>query len=225
MTERAVFLDFDGTITARDTFVEIVRQFAPEATARWLPPIVRGEVTLRAGIPAIVEAIASDQLPAMIALAQAAPLRAGLPELLDFLADRNVPVVVVSSGLADLVRGRLGPLAVRFAGIHAMELDRSGPRLRVVAPFAEGDEIVSKPAVLRQYPAVEQVVVGDSITDRRMAAVAQRVFARDRLCGHCDAANIPYQRWEDFHDLRQALAAAWSEPSEATPQTKRRVPA
>ena len=213
MTERAVFLDFDGTITAEDTFVEVVRKFAPDATARWLPLIVRGEATLREGLPEIVETIPSDQVPAMVAMVQSVPLRAGLVELLDALDRWGVPAIVVSSGLEALVRGRLGALAGRFRGLHAMELDRTGPLLKVVAPFAAADEIVSKPAVLRRYPATEQVVVGDSITDRRMAAVAQRVFARDRLCGHCQAAGIPYLPWEDFHDVRRALAHAWDRGS------------
>jgi 2-hydroxy-3-keto-5-methylthiopentenyl-1-phosphate phosphatase len=140
------------------------------------------------------------------------PTRPGLDELLDFLDAHGVPAVVVSSGLAALCRAHLRERVRRFAGLYAMEADLTGPHLRVIAPDAEGDEIVSKPAILRRHPAAEQVVVGDSITDRRMAAIAQLVFARDRLVGHCQEAGITFVEWADFHDIRAELARRWGAP-------------
>ena len=100
MLPRAVFLDFDGTITAQDTFVEVMLRFAPEAAARWFPDIVRGAATLRDGLPAIVETIAADQLPAMVAMVMPVPLRPGLPEFLDFLEAHRVPAVVARERIA-----------------------------------------------------------------------------------------------------------------------------
>jgi 2-hydroxy-3-keto-5-methylthiopentenyl-1-phosphate phosphatase len=54
---------------------------------------------------------------------------------------------------------------------------------------------------------VQTLTIGDSITDLNMAVTV--VFARDLLCHYLDEANRSYIAWNDFHDVRIALAKRW----------------
>jgi 2-hydroxy-3-keto-5-methylthiopentenyl-1-phosphate phosphatase len=208
-TERAVFCDFDGTITASETFVEMLRTYAPEQAAALIPKIHSLEVSLREGVTAMLSAIPSDRYAAAVAHADATPIRPGLAELVDACAAHGVPFIVVSGGLRDMVVRRLGPLAARVTAVEAVEIDASGPTWRVVSAWADDEELVAKVRVMDAHPARERVAIGDSTTDLRMSEVAERVFARRRLCDYLDARGVPYSRWEDFRDIHRALAAAW----------------
>jgi 2-hydroxy-3-keto-5-methylthiopentenyl-1-phosphate phosphatase len=103
----------------------------------------------------------------------------------------------------------LGDLKSRLAGIYAVDVDTSGAYLRPISPFEDGDELVAKVNVMAEYAWDEAVAIGDSITDLNMAMAATVVFARDRLCQYLDEVNRSYIAWNDFHDVRMALAKRW----------------
>jgi 2-hydroxy-3-keto-5-methylthiopentenyl-1-phosphate phosphatase len=49
------------------------------------------------------------------------------------------------------------------------------------------------------------VFVGDGFSDRCGAETADRIFARDSLAGYLDGQDVGYERWDDFHDIIEAL--------------------
>lgn len=209
--ERAVvFADFDGTITAHETFVAMLRRFAPELSAELIPEMYALRVTLREGVRRILESIPSASLPAIEASARAAPVRAGLNELLDFLDARAVPFVIVSGGLRVMVEATLGPLLARARAAYAVDVSAGSPTLRVRSELEGGDELVSKVDAMALHPCRESVAVGDSVTDLNMALAADLVFARDKLCGYLDERGVAYQSWGDFHDVRRELDRRWA---------------
>jgi 2-hydroxy-3-keto-5-methylthiopentenyl-1-phosphate phosphatase len=65
---------------------------------------------------------------------------------------------------------------------------------------------VDKVQVMAQYPAAEQIAIGDSLTDLNMALQAPLVFARDRLALYLDEQQKSYIPWNDFFDVRDHLA-------------------
>jgi len=207
--KRAVFLDFDGTITVEETFVKLLKHFAPELSAELLPEMYALRLTLRDGVRQLLESIPSSRYQEMLEFSRGAEIRPGFAELLDFLDARNVPAVVVSGGVTDVVRTILGPLALRLQGLHAVDLDRSGPHLRALSDSEAGTELVSKVDVMDRYPAEERVAVGDSVTDLNLAQAAEVVFARGRLCDYLDERKVFYRRWDDFFSIRNALEQRW----------------
>ena len=59
--------------------------------------------------------------------------------------------------------------------------------------------------LFEHFGAGRSVVIGDSITDLRMAEVADLVFARAPLSDWLDERGIAYHRWEDFGDVAAVL--------------------
>ena len=46
---------------------------------------------------------------------------------------------------------------------------------------------------------------GDGFSDRCIALAATRIFARDGLADYLEARGVPFERFEDFHDVTRAL--------------------
>ncbi len=203
----AVFCDFDGTITSSETFANMLKQFAPELAPVLMPKIWALEVSLSVGVRQMVEAIPSSRVPEIVAFARASAIRAGLPELIGSLAARGVPFYVVSGGFGLMIRETLRELLPQVAGVYACEVDASGPNLKVVTAWEDGDELVAKVKVIEHVGARRSVAIGDSTTDLKMALHADVVFARDRLARYLDERSRAYIGWGDFHDVERELFA------------------
>ena len=218
LTQRVVFCDFDGTITAVETFAGMLKEFAPELSAQVMPELYAMRLTLREGVRRMLESIPSTRYPEILAYAQSKPTRPGLEELLDFLDEKGVPFIIISGGLRGMVEtvlsqaGKSGnSLLERVAAIYAVDIDPTGDFLRVLSQFEGETELVSKVEVMAQHPAEEQIGIGDSVTDLNMALAASVVFARDRLSQYLDERQHPYIPWNDFFDIREILSQRWQD--------------
>lgn len=207
--KRIVFCDFDGTITARETFEVVIKQFAPELSAQLLPQMYARELTIREGVRQILASIPSSRYPEIIELTRPQPIRPGFSELLDFLEVQGVPLVVVSGGLRGMVEVVLGSLVERVRAIHAIDVDTSGANLQVRSQYEAGTEMVAKVKVIEAYSPDQAIAIGDSLTDLNMALQVPLVFARDRLAKYLEEHQKSYIPWNDFFTVRDYLAALW----------------
>ncbi|MGC8504179.1 MAG: HAD-IB family phosphatase [Acidithiobacillus sp.] len=204
-----VFCDFDGTISEEEVFVGLMRHFAPAAAARILPEIYAQRLTLRQGLPMVLESIPSGAWPAMEDFVRGSTLRPGFAAFLSHLRAAGVPLIVVTGGFVEMSRIVLGPLAAKVTAIHGLEADRSGPFLRVHSAWEDDVELVAKPLILTHYHPDEAVCIGDSITDLRMARVCPQVFARDRLAEYLRKEDRPFVPFADFFDVDRAVGQRW----------------
>lgn len=215
LLEKIVFCDFDGTITAIETFAGMLKEFTPELSAQLMPQMYSRKLTLKAGVRQLLESIPAKRYPEIIEYSTEQPIRNGLSELLDFLEARNVPFVVISGGLRDMVEVVLArkqgqhSLRKKVTSVYAVDIDVSSDRLQVSSDFEGDTELVAKVKVMQQYPAAETIAIGDSVTDINMALTADLTFARDRLVDYMKAENKPYIPWHDFFDIRDYLAQKW----------------
>ncbi len=211
LTPRIVFCDFDGTITAVETFAGMIEELVPDIAAEIIPQLYARTLTLRQGVRQMLESVPCQRYGEAIAYARDKPIRAGFRELLDFLNSHSVPCIVVSGGLRDMVEAvlRREGLRDKVQGIAALDVDTRGEYWQVGSEFEGDTELVAKVKVMARYPALETVAIGDSITDVNMALAADVVFARDRLMEYLKVENKSYIPWEDFFEVRDCLASRW----------------
>ncbi len=200
-----VFCDFDGTITVEETFVAVLKEFAPELSAILIPEMYSKRLTLREGVRQILESIPSKRYPEIIEFTRHQPIRNGFKEFLDFLDDKQIPFVVVSGGLRGMVEAVLGDFAKRAIAIHAIDVDTSASHLLVNSEFEGDTELMAKVQVIEKYGAIDAIAIGDSITDLNMGLYAPLVFARDRLCKYLDEHQKAYIPWDNFFDIKEYL--------------------
>ncbi len=204
---RAVFSDFDGTITAQESFVRVLEIFAPEESRRLIPRMYDLSLSLREGVRLLLESIESRHYPEMLDSVSRTPLRPGFEEFLSFLEDRGIPFIIVTGGITAFVRATLGPLEKRVHAIFGADLDTGGPTLKLHSDWEAGTELVSKPLVLetvrKVLPVDLPVIIGDSVTDLELSMACPVVFARDRLAGYLDQRGRMYYHYEDFMEIQK----------------------
>jgi 2-hydroxy-3-keto-5-methylthiopentenyl-1-phosphate phosphatase len=150
-------------------------------------------------------------------------VRAPLDEVVEFLLD----VVRIRAGFGELV-ARHRPVVVS-AGFHELiepVLARAGVEVELLAnrvdPRPDGwrvrfrDEVAcadcGEACKRAALPEGEVVYVGDGYSDRCAALRADRVFARDGLARYLGARGVPYEPFEDLHQVASLLELPVREP-------------
>lgn len=207
--KKAVFCDFDGTITSKETLSGMVSHLIPDRWKEVLPEMLARRMTLREGVKTLVESIPTARYGEVIDFVMAVPMRPGLEELLNFLDSRGVPLIVISGGLRGMVESRLGELAKRVRDIYAVDTDLSGEYIRVSSTHEGETELMDKPRIIRQYKTDQVIAIGDGFTDINMAQVSDLVFARDALAQILQQTGKEFVPWNDFFDVRRELESRW----------------
>jgi 2-hydroxy-3-keto-5-methylthiopentenyl-1-phosphate phosphatase len=208
--KRIVFCDFDGTITVDETFVAVLRKFAPVLSAKLLPEMYAKRLTLREGVKEILQSIPSASYPEILEFTKPQLIRPGFIELLDFLEFQGVSLIVISGGLRGMVEVVLDRIVHRIEKIYAVDVDISSAYLKVNSEYEGDTELIAKVQVMDRYSADEKIAIGDSITDLNMGLQASIVFARSPLAQYLDEHQKPYIPWNDFFQIRDYLAKSWS---------------
>src|SRR5699024_9891428 len=132
-------------------------------------------------------------------------LRPGFPAFLDEMDRRGIPVVVVSGGVRQFVEKRLAPWRDRLLGLHAVDLDVSGPGMQLISPSDDGNELLKKTDVMALYDYRLAIGVGDSYTDIKMGMAVDAILARDVLAKYLAKMGLLYLPYETFFDVNTAL--------------------
>jgi 2-hydroxy-3-keto-5-methylthiopentenyl-1-phosphate phosphatase len=205
-----IFCDFDGTITACETFVGVLKQFSPTLSSELIPKILSKEITLRQGVRQILESIPSSVYPdELLKFVQDKPIRPGLSSLIDYLDSQKIPFIVVSGGLRCLVESILKRenLYERCSKVYAIDIDKTEDKLKVLSEWESGNELVAKVNIIKKECQNNEkiIVIGDSITDLNASKCADLVFARNGLCNYLKEENIEFIEWNDFEDIKTKL--------------------
>jgi 2-hydroxy-3-keto-5-methylthiopentenyl-1-phosphate phosphatase len=208
--------DFDGTITERDTLHLIVERFGERGLWDAIAPRLRaGELTVEQAMQLEFDSVraTADQVVRMVL--DEAGLRPGFRELVDWAAARGHRLVVLSSGFRSVIdpllaHWGLGDLDVegndaRFSarGCTLVWADRGERCTRCHRPCKRHD--------LRARAGAERVVyVGDGISDRCVAEVADLVFARADLARLLAVDGVPFVPFDDFVEVRERLEAPFT---------------
>jgi 2,3-diketo-5-methylthio-1-phosphopentane phosphatase len=215
-----VFLDFDGTISSRDVIDVILERYAsPQWLAierEWQEGRLGSRGCLREQM-ALVRAT-SGQIDALLAEIE---IDAGLVPLMESCARHAISFHILSDGFdycIERILERLPSPVKRL--LHATEicashLEPCGDRgWRTTFPFsvepcAHGCATCKTTAMQTLTPdGAITVFVGDGMSDRYAADVADVVFAKQRLASYCVDARIPYFEYRDLSAVAAFLDAA-----------------
>ena len=201
LAKHALVLDWDGTVTERDTLHMAIERF--------------GDLTV---FLALEEELGRRLTLDEVIAAEMATIRAPLPEVVAWLVEH----VRVRRGLREVVAEH-DPLVVS-AGFHeliAPILEREGIAARVAANHVTADpagwrasfppgpvcdvcgERCKRAAVAGLGPFA---YAGDGVSDRCVSLAAERRFARAGLARWLDEQNVAYEPFGDLLDVRDALA-------------------
>jgi 2-hydroxy-3-keto-5-methylthiopentenyl-1-phosphate phosphatase len=114
-------------------------------------------------------------------------------------------VRVLSSGFEEIIEPVLRHIGLGDVEVLANSVEATPEGWRVIWR----DEIIcavcGEPCKRGGLPEGEIVYVGDGISDRCAALASQRVFATRGLARYLADEAVPYEPFDDFHDIVRAL--------------------
>ena len=192
-------LDWDGTVTERDTLDMVLTEFGdPHVYARAEDELGRS-LTLNDVIAEEFATVSASLDEVVDWLLEHARIRPGFREL----AERHRPLVV-SSGFHELIEPILEREGVEVE-LRANRVDARPDGWRVHFRNGAVCDTCAEPCKRADLPDGEVVYVGDGYSDRCAALAADRVFARDGLADYLDTRRVPYVRFDDLTDVVEAL--------------------
>lgn len=208
MEKIAYMLDFDGTVTAADISTELARRYGGTHFEAVEEAYRRREFGMRVWLEKIAAFLPAD-LHLLLSLSlQITDLRPGFSDFLKFARENSRPVYIASDGLGFYIEPLLRERSC-FEYIEQIYCNRSvafGEILHVVTDHAHNKCAVcgnckASHVVKLQAEGYRVIYAGDGSNDRFASSWADYVFARDRLAAACSEKGIPFEKWQDFHDL------------------------
>ena len=209
MAQRTLVVDFDGTITEQDMLDDIAQTFGDGQVYREVDEgLDRGSIPLREVIRREFEPVRAPLEEVVDYVLRETRVRAGFRDLVERARDEGWRFVVVSSGFHELIEPVLAREGVSVE-LHANRVDPRPDGWRVLWSYGDDCETCGESCKRATVDALanggEVVYVGDGYSDRCAAEDADRVFARRGLARWLDGRGVPYEPFEDFHDVARAL--------------------
>jgi 2-hydroxy-3-keto-5-methylthiopentenyl-1-phosphate phosphatase len=194
-------LDWDGTVTERDTLGLVVEWFGDGATYRRNGRLMGRSLTHDQALASSFATIHAELPEVIDRLRSTVRVRPGFRELVE----RHRPLVV-SSGFHELIEPILAREGIELELLaNRVEARSDGwhVRFRDVAVCTACGEPCKRSAL----PSGAVVYVGDGYSDRCAALAASRVFATGELAEWLASRGVAHERFENFHDVLAALEA------------------
>jgi 2-hydroxy-3-keto-5-methylthiopentenyl-1-phosphate phosphatase len=195
-----VVVDWDGTVTERDTLVMVLSEFGdPDVFERVSAALDRGEITLNEEIRRQFEVVTEPLEPVVSWLLERVRVRPGFHRF----AELHRPTVV-TVGFHEVIEPILAREGLELE-VRANRVDWTPQGWRPRFRSEEPCRVCGEPCKRSALPATPIVYVGDGFSDRCAALAAGRVFARDGLARYLDSVGAPYEPFDDFRDVAAAL--------------------
>jgi 2-hydroxy-3-keto-5-methylthiopentenyl-1-phosphate phosphatase len=210
-----IVLDWDGTVTEVDSLHLVLLEFGDTDIYDEAETRLGRELTLHEVIALEFATIRVPLGEVVDWVRETVSLRRGFTEF----AQLRRPLVV-SSGFHELIQ----PVLER-EGSSWTSARTASTRDRGLAAVFRNDEpcpVCREPCKRADVAGYDEFAyVGDGFSDRCVALAATRVFARDGLADYLAERGVPFDRFEDFHEIAKLLEGHALVPTSRTRGPKR----
>ena len=202
----SVFLDFDGTVSTADIGVALLEAFGRPGWQELDAAYAAGTIGSRECLMDEWELVEGSEAD-LRAAARAVPLDPAFEPLVDGLRAAGAEVMVVSDGFGFYVAEACAPL-----GLDVLTNDVDFASGALLFPHEERCCPCSTCGVCKQAPIKDAsyrgrstILIGDGISDRKAAMLADAVFAKGHLAEWCERSGVVHTRFEHLDEVRVAL--------------------
>jgi 2-hydroxy-3-keto-5-methylthiopentenyl-1-phosphate phosphatase len=194
-------LDWDGTVTDGDGLHLVLVEFGDQKIYEAHEARLGRELTLHEVISGEFRTVRAPLDEVATWVHENVRLRAGFTELA-----RGHDPLIVSSGFHELIEPLLEREGLDLE-VRANRLDPRPDGWRVLFRNDQPCPVCGQPCKRADVAGLDGFVfVGDGFSDRCVAEAASRVFARDGLARYLEERDVPFERFDDFYDVAEALA-------------------
>jgi 2-hydroxy-3-keto-5-methylthiopentenyl-1-phosphate phosphatase len=202
----SVFLDFDGTMTVTDTGVHVLERLGASGWQDIDELYAAGVIGSRECLEREWALLPKDE-GVLRAVTAEVELDPALEPLVDDLRAAGAEVVVVSDGFgfyASEVCERLG-LPLLTNAVDWSTGDLTFPNVDRCCPCSSCGTCKQAPVKEARRRGRTTVFVGDGVSDRKAALLAEVVFAKDPLAEWCELAGIDHIPFAELAEVHSRL--------------------
>jgi len=203
----AVFIDFDGTISTRDTGLHMLERLAPHESRGIEDQYLLGQI---GSLQCMVEQwrLLPKDRELIETVVREVPIDPAFPQLVERLRALDSRVTVLSDGYGFRARQ-----VAAEAGVDVLTNDIDWDAFEVVfsrrdssCPCSACGTCKPEPILAAQRQGMTAVLIGDGPSDARAAEVADFVFAIGGLADWCEEQGIAHHRIARLADLLAILS-------------------
>ena len=204
MSDASLFIDFDGTISPVDISNKFFTVYATSDAARAVEDWKQGLISSTECLQRELDAYKGD-ISVLKEFAESQEIDEGFFRLRDECDRRGINIFIVSDGLDYYIKPfleRHGVSETLFT--NCMDVGDGKPELS----FPHYNEDCGRCANCKSsHVRAEKnrgklvIYVGDGLSDKCAASLADLVFAKRDLAAYCDANNVPYIRFDGLEDV------------------------
>jgi 2,3-diketo-5-methylthio-1-phosphopentane phosphatase len=206
LARASVFLDFDGTIATRDTGVHLLTRMARDDWQEVDDEYAAGTIGSREALTRQWAMLSHDERE-LRAVAAEVPLDPALGPLADGLRAAGAEVLVVSDGFGFHVADALARFGLDFL-TNAVDFTTGTlefPNIDRCCPCSTCGTCKQAPIKDAHRRGRTTVFVGDGVSDRKAALLADRLFAKDGLADWCELSGVDHEPFASLADVHVAL--------------------
>lgn len=203
--DTVILVDFDGTITEDDVGVVLLKRYSTTDWQRIEARFAAGELDIVQNMQEQFSHVPHDGATLARYARSVITIRPGWEDLLRSCRERGVYMAVVSGGLDFYVEALLPPSDPPVE-VHCLLTEYSPSGWRVFAPVRNptGSEPTEfKQAIVNRYRERYRHIwfIGNGVSDRGAAQVADKVWAVEPLLSYCRDHGIEAVPFETFTDV------------------------
>ena len=196
-----VVVDWDGTVTEVDGLHLVLLEFGDERIYDRAEELLGRELTLHEVIALEFESVRAPLEDVVAWALENVRVRPGFGDF----ARVHRPLVV-SSGFHELIEPLLEREGIELE-VRANRLDPRPEGWRALFRSSAPCPVCGEPCKRADVAGIaEFAFVGDGVSDRCVSLASSRVFARAGLARYLDGRGVPFEPYDDFHDVSAALA-------------------
>jgi len=210
MKKIIVISDFDGTITKKDSLVEILNRFASPEWQRIAKLITRGRLGTKIGLKKEFAMCRITRREFVDFVVKNIGIDEGFKNFLEFCEKNNLKLLVVSGGFTLNVKTLFRKFNIRNVPYYANIITFDKGRVKLKFPYKDKScrtcSLCKAPYIRRfKRKGYFTVYIGDSVTDRCPGRIADLVFAKHDLARYCKAKGIAYIPYNTFGQIKKLL--------------------
>lgn len=199
-----IFSDFDGTITDTDSLVFLTRELGggPELLAQVGRELRANKMTLREGIETEMATIRASFSEAEALLRASINVDPDFRTFVQWCQAQQIPLTVLSAGFHEIIEMFIPATEFPSLEILASRIEprETGWQCKFRDDSDYGND---KARAIEQARAAgfHTIFLGDGLSDRASAEVADEVFAKRYLAEYCRARGIAAREFQTFADI------------------------
>jgi 2,3-diketo-5-methylthio-1-phosphopentane phosphatase len=204
-----IFSDFDGTITETDTLVFLATEVGGgEQMVQAMGRLVKeGALTLRDCIAGEMRSIRLSFEDAEELLREHVRVDEGFAPFARWCFEREFPLTVLSAGFREIIdlfisRDEFPNLEILSNNLKADEAKGWQCVFRDKSEFGHDKTIAVREA---KKKGLYTIFIGDGLSDRAPAEIADEIFAKHRLAEYCRSRNIHCHEFSRFEEVLNIL--------------------